>query len=277
MFLRKSLLIALALVAAGPVRAGVFDDDQARQRILSVETEMRQKQAAVDERITKLEASIKNLGLLELVNQIEELKTDIARLRGQIEVLNNQVATVDKKQRDFYLDIDSRLRRLEQPGGAPKSGANATDASPVAQSPGQQSSAHVDAKDISKQNAAEKKAYDVAYGFFQKKDYAKALAAFQSFANDYPNSSLVPSAQYWLGLSHQNLRDLKNSLAVQQSLIKNYPDSTKVPDAMLAIAAIEAEQGNDANSRNRLEDIIARYPNSDAATKARQRLATIAR
>ncbi|HVK55412.1 MAG TPA: YbgF trimerization domain-containing protein, partial [Burkholderiales bacterium] len=116
MFLRISSLIALTVIGMGHVHAGLFDDEEARKRLLAVEAEMRQKDAAIDDRIVKLEGSIKNLGLLELVNQIEELKADLARLRGQIEVLNNQIATVDKKQRDFYLDIDSRLRRLEQPG-----------------------------------------------------------------------------------------------------------------------------------------------------------------
>jgi tol-pal system protein YbgF len=260
MVLRKLLLIALAVLAVSPVRAGLFDDPEARKRILANEAEMRQRNAALDERIAKLENSIKNLGLLELVNQIEELKAELARLRGQIEVLNNQISTVDKKQRDFYLDIDSRLRRLEQPSGVTKPGATAP-------------TQPIDPKEAMRQEAAEKKAYDLAYTSFQKKDYAKAISAFQSFINDYPASQQIPSAQYWIGLSHQNLRDLKSSLVVQQNLIKKYPDSPKVPDAMLAIAAIQAEQGESVVSRKQLEDIIAQYPNSDAAGKARQRLA----
>ena len=260
MFLRISSLIALTVIGMGHVHAGLFDDEEARKRLLAVEAEMRQKDAAIDDRIVKLEGSIKNLGLLELVNQIEELKADLARLRGQIEVLNNQIATVDKKQRDFYLDIDSRLRRLEQPGGAakPATGPGAT--------------APLDPKEAAKQEAAEKKSYETAYGLFLRKDYVKAISAFQAFINDHASSQLVPSAQYWMGLSHHNLRDLKSALSIQQGLIKQYPESSKAPDAMLAIASIEAEQGDNASSRNRLEDIIARYPNSEAASKARQRL-----
>src|SRR5258706_15985857 len=127
---------------------------------------MRQKNTGFDERVSKLENSIKNLGLLELNNQIEELKGELARLRGQIEVLNNQIATVDKKQRDFYLDIDSRLRRLEQPASVTKPGAGAT-------APAQPT----DPKEAAKQDVAEKKAYDTAYSFFQKKDYAKAISS----------------------------------------------------------------------------------------------------
>jgi len=260
----KSLLIALAILVAGPVRAGLFDDEEARKRLLAVEAEMRQKNAAVDERLVKVEASVKNQGLLDLVNQIEELKAEQARLRGQIEVVNNQIATVDKKQRDFYLDIDSRLQRLEQPANA-STKPRADAVLPVPAPP-------VDPKLAGKQDVSEKKAYENAYAVFLKKDYAKAVAAFEAFSNDYPSSQLIPSAQYWIGLSHFNMRDLNRSLAIQQNLLKQFPDSPKAPDAMLAIAAIEAEQGDSAGSRNLLEDIIARYPNSDAANKARLRL-----
>src|SRR5437870_4937496 len=100
MYSYKCLLIALTILSAMPARAGLFDDDEARKRILANEAEMRQKNTAFEERISKMENSIKNLGLLELNNQIEELKGELARLRGQIEVLSNQIGTVDKKQRD---------------------------------------------------------------------------------------------------------------------------------------------------------------------------------
>ncbi|MES2355193.1 MAG: tol-pal system protein YbgF [Pseudomonadota bacterium] len=262
----KSLLIVLAILAAGPARAGLFDDEEARRRLLAIESEMRQKNTAAEERIVKLEASVKNQGLLDLVNQIEELKGEQARLRGQIEVVSNQIATVDKKQRDFYLDIDSRLQRLEQPANAAKPRADAVVPVPVPAQP-------VDPKLAAKQDASEKKAYENAYSFFQKKDYTKAITAFEAFGNDYPTSQLLPGAHYWIGLSHFNMRDLNRSLAIQQNLLRQFPESSKAPDAMLAIAAIESEQGDSAGSRNVLEDIIARYPNSDAAGKARLRLA----
>ena len=38
---------------------------------------------------------------------------EIARLRGQIEVLANELANTQKRQKDFYTDLDARLRNLE--------------------------------------------------------------------------------------------------------------------------------------------------------------------
>lgn len=273
MLLRNAFLVALAIMAAGPVRAGLFDDGEARRRIVASEKEMREKNAALEERISKLEASIRNLGILELVNQIEAVKSELSQLRGQIEVVGNQIATVDKKQRDFYLDLDSRLRRIEQPAA----GASAPGTATPAANTGIMSNLPAtppDAKEVAKRAIAEKKAYDGAYALFQKQNYAAALSGFQSFIDTYPASQSLASAHYWVGLSQYNLQHLKAALTTQQNLLKSFPDSPKVPDAMLAIAAIHSDLGDGAAARNLLEDIIARYPASEAAGKAKQRLAT---
>src|SRR4051794_25053149 len=59
-------------------------------------------------------------GVIELMNQVEDLQAEINRLRGQLEVLSNGLENSQKRQRDMYLDLDTRVRRIEQTaGGAP--------------------------------------------------------------------------------------------------------------------------------------------------------------
>lgn len=53
-------------------------------------------------------------GVIQLMNQIEAMSADLNRLRGQLEVLNNALENAQRRQRDMYLDLDTRLRRLEQ-------------------------------------------------------------------------------------------------------------------------------------------------------------------
>lgn len=55
-----------------------------------------------------------NRGVVQLLNQVEALNGDISRLRGQIEMLTNEIANAQKRQRDMYVDLDTRLRRIEQ-------------------------------------------------------------------------------------------------------------------------------------------------------------------
>ena len=61
-----------------------------------------------------------NRGVVQLLNQVEALNGDISRLRGQVEMLTNEIANAQKRQRDMYVDLDTRVRRIEQGGAAGK-------------------------------------------------------------------------------------------------------------------------------------------------------------
>lgn len=54
-----------------------------------------------------------NRGVIELMNQIEALNAELNRVRGDLEVINNGLENAQRRQRDMYLDLDTRLRRLE--------------------------------------------------------------------------------------------------------------------------------------------------------------------
>jgi len=262
-------LTALALFAlALPARAALFDDDEARKRIEATNQRLTQIQQQLDGRITALEQQLKSQGLVELFNQVEQLKSDIARLRGQIEVLTYEQDQQQKRQKDLYVDLDTRLRKLEG-GGTGTLGA--TDAAPpppvaaVAPPPPV-------AGALPPAGADEQKVYDAALDKFKAGSYGSAVAGFQTFLKTYPKSPLAPSAQYWIGNAQYAQKDFKGSIATQRQLVAAYPDSAKVPDAMLNIATAQLDLGDGTGSRRTLEDLLAKYPKSEAAAKAKQRL-----
>ncbi len=280
----------LLLCALGNSHAALFDDDEARrqiaverQRVNELKAELTQQQQAADARIGKLEEAAKTQPQLDLFTQLEALKLEMSKLRGQLEVLNNSIENTGKRQRDMYIDLDTRLRRIEQQGGvapvpvapaaaapAPVPAAAAATAAPapVAASP---PAAVVTSADT----GAENRTYDAAQGQRRIGNYQGAIVAFQNFIKQYPKSNLAPRAQYWIGDSYFNLRDFKLAIASQQTLIKTYPDSPSVPDAILNIASSQFEMGESVTGRRTLEDLVARYPVSDAADKAKRRLATL--
>lgn len=272
----QRLAAALFLAAAGTASAGLFDDDEARKRIEEIRAEQARSARETGDRIGRLEESVRNIGVVDLLRQIEQLNGEIARIRGQLEVLANQNEQVQKRQRDFYLDIDSRLKRLEGGAGASAAPASAAPAAAAPAATGAAPAAPARAATRDEQ-AREMKAYDAASNLFRKNDFVSAAEAFGAFLKDYPQSALAPNALYWIGICHANTRDFKNALAAQESLLARYPQSPKAPDALLAIAAIQADQGDAGSARNTLEDIIARYPGSEAAGKARTRLAALRR
>ena len=285
-----TLIFLLAAVA--PARAALFDDEEARRQIAAERTrvnELVKQTEAINARIAKLEEAMRGQGMLDLLNQVETLRQDVNRLRGQIEVLNNAAENTAKRQRDMYVDLDTRLRKIEQQGGAGGAAAPAIVAPPAAAAAAASTPAAPAApaaaagpKPAASPAAApasvavdpnESRAYEAAQNQRRIGNYQGAIFGFQNFLKQYPKSTLAPRAQYWIGDSYFNLRDFKNAIAAQQALVKAYPDSPSVPDALLNVASSQAELGDAAASRRTLEEVVARYPSSDAAEKARRRLA----
>lgn len=272
-------LAALALVisaqlAVAPARAALFDDDEARQRIELLKGRVDQLEAALNQRLGLLESTVKSQGLVDLLREVEDIKADLAKLRGQYEVLTYELDQAQKRQRDLYLDLDGRLRKLEGVAGA---GAPPANAAPTGTDSGAAGgvappAGAVRAPPVAADIAGEQRTYDAALDQFKSGNYAAAVTNFQAFSRAYPRSPLAPSAMYWTGNAQYALKDFRAAIATQRQLLATYPDSQKVPDAVLNIASCQVELGDAAGARRTLEDLVAKYPASEAAAKARQRL-----
>lgn len=108
-----ALMLLPVLGASAPSSAGIFDDEEARRQIADTRRRVEDVGRQIDERIAALEQTIKSQGLLDLFNSVEALKSDIASLRGQLEVMHNDVESTQKRQRDLYVDLDTRMRKVE--------------------------------------------------------------------------------------------------------------------------------------------------------------------
>ncbi|MBI4205988.1 MAG: tol-pal system protein YbgF [Betaproteobacteria bacterium] len=260
----------VSFAAAAPVHAGLFDDEVARKQIVEHQKRidgLKQQQEEIAERIARVEEALKNQPVISLASQIEALREDLRQMRGQIEVVGHNIDMAAKRQRDMYVDLDTRLRRLEQPGGGGASppAAPAAPGSGAAPAPTVSASASPD----------EGRAYEAAQEQRRSGNYPAAITAFQGFIAQYPKSTLAPRAQYWIGDSYYNLRDFKSAIANQQKLVNAYPDSSSVPDALLNIASSQAELGDSAAARKTMDGLVARDPASEAAEKAKRRLTTL--
>ena len=260
---RRQRLAAVLCCAAAlfsfstPGHAQLFGgDDTARKQIV----EQAKRIDALSQQLARIEDSLKSLSAsnpaLELYQQLERLRQEMTQLRGQIEVLGNEVQSASKRQRDMYLDLDTRMKRFEQAGAPAPAGAKPEPAAAAAPD-------------------AEARAYEAAQNQRKIGNYPAAVAAFQNFVAQYPKSPLAHRAQYWIGDSQYNLRDFKNAIVSQQRLIATWSDSASVPDALLNIASCQIELGDGAAARKTLDGLVMRYPASDAAEKARRRLATL--
>ena len=95
--------------------------------ILAQAQTTREELAVAGQKLAQAEPSPANRGVVQLLNQVEALNGELNRLRGQMEVLSNDITNAQKRQRDMYVDLDTRLRRMEQ-GGASKKDQDANPA-----------------------------------------------------------------------------------------------------------------------------------------------------
>src|SRR3954470_11626070 len=249
----RSLALALGCATAFSAAAqGLFDDNEARRRVEVLRQEMAANQREVAEQLKKLNEVVAGASdrsaLLQLSSQVDTLSNELARMRGQLELLANQGDTAERRQKDLYLDIDTRLRKLEQA----REQAASQPEKPAA-------SAEQEA------SPAETRAYQAALDQFKLGNYALAVSAMQGFLVTYPSSKLAPNAQYWVGMAHSGQRNYKEAIAAQRKLLAAWPDAEKAPDAMLSIAAAQETMGDRKNAQRTLEELLAKFPKSSAA------------
>lgn len=282
--MRALSVLVLALSAFGLAQPVLAADTAELTR--QVQT-LQQLANSLDVRLGKLEGAIQqNQQLLGLLKEVETLKAEVAKMRGQAEVQVHQLDTLGKRQNDLYVDLDQRIADLAkaakpapgvaeaapaapgpQPGSTPAPPSPAATAAPA---PPQPAAAATPAPQLDP--LVESRTYEAALNHFREANYAGAIAGFKGFLKAYPDSALAPNAQYWVGYSYYTLKDYKSALAHQQKLVAAYPTSAKVPDALLNIASAQSELGDAAGARRTHEEIVAKHPQSEAAAKAKQRL-----
>jgi tol-pal system protein YbgF len=232
--------------------AGLFDDEEARKAILDLRQKVEaNKQAAdaTDQRQTESNATLRR-SLLDLQNQIEALRGDLAKSRGQEEQLARDVAEMQRRQKDLAQGVDDRMRKFE----------------PL--------KVNVDGREFTVE-ANEKRDYDAAFAIFRKPDFPAASTAFIEFIRRYPQSGYNPSALFWLGNAQYANRDYNNAITNFKNMIGQAPDHPKASEAALSIANCQIELKDTRSARKTLDDLVKVYPQSEAAVAAKERLSRL--
>ena len=244
-----------------------------------------QRAPSLADRVARLEQQAAAAqGSTDLVNQIEQLKTELRDQRGMIEDLQHQLEQLRQNGRTQYLDLDGRLQRLE--GAAPAGNAPVTPSAGV-QPPATPAAATVPRTGTPPLDAApavygdagaqarvadEAGAYDAALGKLKSGDYAASARAFQEFLQAFPNGVYAPNALYWLGESYYVTQNYTLALAQFQTVLARYPTSDKAPGALLKVGLCQYGMQQFAAARGSFEQVMQRYPNSDLARTAADRL-----
>lgn len=267
--------IALVVLMAGLAwshqgRAALFEDDEARRAILDVrqrveanrqasETALQRLVDANNEllrRMTEDNAQLRR-SMLDLQNQIESLRGELARSNGQHEQMAREVSELQRAQKDLGQRQQDMVRGVEE---------RISLLEPV--------KVTVDGNEIMVE-PAERRAYDAALGLFRSGDFTGAQTAFLSLIGRYPNSGYLPSALFWLGNAQYATRDYKEAITNFRIMLRAAPGHVRAPEALLSIANCQVELKDVAAARKTLDELLLTYPQSDAAKAGRERLAKL--
>ena len=249
----RFFFLALCCLTATPAFAGLFSDNEARQQIQQLETRL----AAAEDLLAKLDTAYKQQtsALLDLQTLIDAQSADLRKLRGQNEEFNHNLQDAEKRQKDFYVDLDGRLRRFE-----------------TADVSAEKTSV---AKNKTDDSGNENRALEAAYGFYKAERYQDAVTAFQDFLVNFPKSANTANVRYWLGNAYFVLKDYKNSLESFQVLANKFDTYPKIADVLFSIADCQESLDDKEAAKLTLKQIATKFPNSDAAAKAKKELATL--
>lgn len=212
-----------------------------------LEQRQEQRLSSLEQKLDDIERRLDNMSNVAMLEQVESLRTQVRQLRGQVEEQQYKTETANQRQRQQFLDLDTRLRSLE--GGQ-------TVVTPPA----------------ANQVQGEAAAYQNAFAQLKNARYSEAATSFKQFLRDYPDSQYADNAQYWLSESHYVSREFDAAKTEFNNVIRNYPNSAKVSDAELKLGFIAYEQKEWATARTQLNRVVTNYPQTTAAQLATQRL-----
>lgn len=238
----------------------------------------------LERRLIALEKQLNNQGLLELMQTVQLLQSELQQLQGDVEQLRYDVEGMSKRQKDLYLDIDRRLNDLSlgsvpgvtvnTPATEQTTDTNTEDGPPVklVAQPLVSNTETTVSPVLKRDPKIERQDYEKAFALLRESRYPEAISAFDTFIKQSPKSVYAPNAQYWLGKLHYVTKNFDSAITELNKVLTVYTGSSKEPDARLNLGYTYYEMQDWANARKMLESVISKYPNSSAVKLAEQRL-----
>jgi len=266
---------------------------------------------SLDERVGRLERLLENRVVLDLMDQLQSMQQELQELRSLSEEQAHQLESLEKRQRDLYLDLDRRLARAEREGVESRTPAAITElpstpgdslvtagamtvevaepsqpltSTPLSadgmapSSPAPTEAAEAQPEPMSQEQLLkERQAYQMAFNQLRELRYQQASKAFRQFIEEFPHGRYAHIAQYWLGEASYAQRDFKQAIIDYQKLIKNYASSPKIAEAMLKIGYSRFELKQYAKAEKGLQQLLQAHPGTTESSQAQQLLQQISK
>ncbi|MEZ8115095.1 tol-pal system protein YbgF [Vibrio splendidus] len=257
---KRVILLSLLASAANTTFAAPAPVSDLNSTATNSSSSSRAASASNESDIERLERLLQNRNLvqLQMQQQIDDMALEISELRGDLERNSYDMKQMLERQRELFIELD-RVR------GEVKAAGTATVA--VAASEGSKDASGTFSTDVDEQTAYQN-AVDM---ILKQRDYTGAIAAFQKFQKDFPNSTFTPNSHYWLGQLYFAKKQDKEAVKSFAAVV-SYKDSNKRADALVKLGDIAARNNNAAQAKKYYQQVVTEYPNSASAKVAKTHL-----
>jgi len=290
-----------------------LEDEEARKKINDLQNQLNslktEKLVDLEGKITDLQQVLQGGSLQQFNNKINEIFDDLAKLRGDVEVLQFGLQSFEDRQKLNYQDIESRFEKLEQQlellqeqpkkqldvvqdqsnqlnQDPPINNINQNGVESVQNAINQEllNEEQVSPADQNKENVVENKLpplideeqamnmFNDAEGLMRSTKYKEAFELFDRFVTTYPKSQRLVEAKKNIGFIQFALKNYNASLKTYEKLIQNHPDHELMPEILYGKANTEIQLTRITKAKQTLRKIIKDYPNASNIESAKKRL-----
>jgi len=251
---------------------------------------------SLEDRIRILEQQLSSANRMRAESQFEitNLKNEVRELRGLVEEQGYQLQQIITRQREFYRDIDQRLGQATT--NTATSATTQTQNNVPATIPQEQNTAPIinnsgsvvasslpdstiepdtSSTDSSVDDAQVRGIYDKIFPLVRSKRYDDAIAGYQHFIAQYPDSIYVANSRYWLAQIYSVQGRADEAEREYLSVAQQYASSAKAPDAWLKLGQLYERKGENDKALNAYNQVVTEYANSTAAQMAVNRLQSL--
>tara|TARA_R110002073_G_scaffold14138_5_gene58363 strand:- start:236 stop:994 length:759 start_codon:yes stop_codon:yes gene_type:complete len=197
---------------------------------------------------------------VQLIVELQNLRQEISYLRGTVEELQYQIDELEDQQGQNYTDLDNRVRALYSGDVSPSSG---TTSAPTAASPSTSGTAS-----STESNSQATALYQQGFDALRLGDRDQAIEAFDQLVENYPQSSEVPDALYWLGETYWLANRREDSRQAFVQLLDAHPNYRKSSDAKYRLGVIYEQMGDLGSARTYMQEAAQGNTGQAAAAKS---------
>ena len=272
----------------------LFEDEGARKKLNEIQDQLNALQSSIEfqlnEKFTNFEKSNKIDPKLinSLSERINTLFDDLAKLRGEVEVLTYALQTSEERQKVLYKELNERLQKIEDSALKIENNVNTAESSPTNQ-PLTQNNLIIQEEEVLPEIAPEPipqaadlpplvdknieyQEFEDAKKLITATKYKEAFDALDKFVINYPSSELLPEAKYNLGYTQFALRNYKAAINTFNKIVLEYPDNPIAPNSLYQVSNSQIQLTRITKAKQTLRTLIKKYPNADIIPSAKKRL-----